>query len=114
MSFQSGSFDQRGQPRASVELPATITVGSQISIKGQLKDLSLSSAFIRIKSSVYLNVNDEIGIAIECSTNDTSVLIQGTARISRMVPGEGFAIYFTKVDEASSKCIKKILQKAGL
>jgi hypothetical protein len=31
-----------------------------------------------------------------------------------MVPGEGFAIYFTKIDEESLKCIKKVLQKAGV
>lgn len=105
------SNDQRSQPRVSVEFPATITVGTQISVKGHLKDLSLNSAFVKIKNVIYLNVNDEIGITIQCSANDASVQIQGTARISRMVPGEGFAVYFTKIDEESLKCIKKILLK---
>ena len=113
MSFQSGSNDQRGQQRTSLEMPATISVGSQVTIKGQLKDLSLNSAFIRIKSSVYLNVNDEIGITIECASNDVSVEIQGMARISRIVPGEGFAVYFTKIDDNSLKCIKKLLLKSN-
>ncbi len=111
MTNQMGSNDQRGQPRVSLELPATITVGSQVTVKGQLKDLSLNSAFIRIKHIIYLNVNDEIGINIQCSSNDASVNIQGTACISRIVPGEGFAVYFTKIDDESLKCIKKILQK---
>jgi len=114
MVNQMGSNDQRGQPRATLDLPATISVGSQISVKGQLKDLSLNSAFIRIKHIIYLNVNDEIGITVECTSGDVNVLIQGLARISRIIPGEGFAVYFTKIDEESLKCIKKLLQKAGI
>ena len=49
-----------------VEFPATISVGSQLTVKGQLKDLSLNSAFIKIKNNIYLNINDEIGITIQC------------------------------------------------
>src|ERR1700691_5641652 len=99
MEYQIGSSDQRGQARVSVEFPATISVGSQLSIKGQLKDISLNSAFVKIKNSIYLNINDEIGIAIQCSSDDAGVMIQGMARISRIVPGEGFAVYFTELDE---------------
>jgi hypothetical protein len=113
MSNQMGSNDQRGQPRINVELSATISVGSQLTVKGQLKDISLSSAFIKIKNNIYLNINDEIGIAIQCSSNDASVMIQGQARISRIVPGEGFAVYFTKIDENSLKCIKNLLLKSS-
>ena len=105
--------DQRGQPRVNVEFPATIRVGSQLSVKGQLKDISLTSAFVRIKNNIYLNVNDEIGITIQLLSNDVAVEIQGSARISRMVPGEGFAVYFTKMDEESLKHIKKLIIKAG-
>ena len=112
MSYQNDSHDQRGQPRVSVEFPATISVGSQLTVKGHLKDLSLCSAFVRIKYNIYLNVNDEVGVTIQCSSNDVAVQIQGTARISRIVPGEGFAVYFTKIDDDSLKYIKKILLKA--
>lgn len=112
MEYSPNSSEQRSQPRISLDLPATISVGSQLSIKGQLKDLALNSAFIKAKYSIYLSVNDEIGIAIESSTNDVSVHIEGLARISRIVPGEGFAVYFTKIDDNSLKCIKKLLQKA--
>lgn len=106
--------DQRSQPRVSVDFPVTISVGSQLTIKGQLKDLSLNSAFVRIKSSIYLNINDEIAITIQCSPQDDTQVIQGQARISRMVPGEGFAVYFTKIDEDSLKRIKKIFQKSEI
>jgi len=109
-----GIQDKRGQQRVELEIPVAISVGSQITIKGQLKDLSVNSAFITIKNNIYLNVNDEIGIAIQSSPDDASVLIQGSARISRIVPGEGFAVYFTKLDDDSLKCIKKLLLKLGL
>jgi hypothetical protein len=112
MEYSPSSSEQRGQPRISLDLPATISVGSQLSVKGQLKDLALNSAFVKIKNMLYLSVNDEIGITIESSANDVSVQIQGMARISRIVPGEGFAVYFTKLDENSLKCIKKLLLKA--
>jgi hypothetical protein len=113
MTNQIGTNDQRGQPRISVEFPATISVGSQFTIKGQLKDLSLNSAFVKIKNSIYLNINDEIGITIQCSTIEAGVQIEGLARISRIVPGEGFAVYFTKLDDNSLKHIKKLLQNAS-
>ena len=109
-----GIQDKRGQQRVELEITVAISVGSQITIKGQLKDLSVNSAFITIKNNIYLNVNDEIGIAIQSSPDDASVLIQGSARISRIVPGEGFAVYFTKLDDDSLKCIKKLLLKLGL
>ena len=109
MQNQMGGHDQRGQQRLSVDFPATISVGTQLTIKGQVKDISLNSAFIKIKNSIFLNINDEVGITIQCSANE---LIQGLARISRMVPGEGFVVYFTKIDDDSVKHIKKILQKS--
>ena len=114
MANQIGTNDQRGQPRVSVEFAVTVSVGSQLTVKGQLKDLSLNSAFIRIKNSIFLNINDEIGITIQCSQDDDAQTIQGMARISRMVPGEGFVVYFTKIDDNSLKLIKKILPKSGI
>jgi len=114
MENHIGNTDQRGVPRLNVEFPATISVGTQLTVKGQLKDLSMNSAFVKIKQNIYLNINDEIGIAIQCSSEDASVQIQGMARISRMVPGEGFAVYFTKIDDGSLNQIKKLLLKAGL
>jgi len=111
MSNQFGSNDQRSQPRIPVELPATISIGTQLTVKGQVKDLSLSSAFIKIKYSVYLSVNDEVGISVQTSPTDTTILIEGQACISRIVPGEGFAIYFTKISDDSTKALKKLVQK---
>ena len=114
MAYPIGSNDQRGQPRMSVEFPATISVGSQLTVKGHLKDLSLSSAFVRIKNNIYLNINDEVGISIQCSSDEEDAEITAMARISRMVPGEGFVVYFTKIDDDSTKRLKKLLPKAGI
>ena len=110
MASPLGNNDQRGQPRVNADLPATISVGSQLTVKGQVKDLSLNSAFIRIKNNLYLSVNDEVGITIQCSSNEEDS-IQGLAHISRIVPGEGFVVYFSKIDENSLKQIKKLLSQ---
>ena len=114
MANQMGSYDKRGQQRVNVEFPATISVGSQLTVNGQIKDISLSSAFVKIKNNIYLDVNDEIKITIQCIPNDASIQIQGLARISRMVPGEGFAVYFTKIDDASMKYIKKLIERSEI
>ena len=114
MSYPIGSNDQRGLPRVSVEFPVTISVGSQLTVKGQLKDLSLGSAFIRIKNNIYLSINDEVGIIIQPSPEGTDVAIEGLARVSRIVPGEGLAVYFTKLDDDSVNSLKKLLLKLGI
>ena len=111
MSYPTGHNEHRSQPRVTVEFPATISVGSQLTLKGQLRDLSIASAFVRIKNNVYLNINDEVGITIQCSQDDANEAVQATARISRIVPGEGFAVYFIKIDDNSMKCLKKLFKK---
>jgi hypothetical protein len=101
--------DQRGQPRVSLDLPATISIGTQLTVKGLLKDISQNSAFIKIKNMIYVNVNDQVGLSVQASPTDDTVMIEGTVRISRIVPGEGFAVYFEKMDDSSLKNIKKFL-----
>ena len=70
----------------------------------------MNSAFIRIKNALYLDINDEVGVSVQCSPDDENEVIRGFARISRIVPGEGFVVYFIKIDEDSIKSIKKLLQ----
>jgi hypothetical protein len=110
MPNSSRPRDQREELRINLELPAQISIGSQLTIQGQLKDLSLKSAFIRIKSSIFMAVNDEVGFAIQASSNNAEDLVQGLARVSRIVPGEGIAIYFTKMDDAAATRLKAIFQ----
>ena len=106
-----GSNEQRSNPRVSSELPVKISVGSQLTVQGYLRDLSLNSAFIRIKNNIFLSTGDEVGFSIQPSAEDETIVMQGSACISRIVPGEGFAIYFSKLDDDSLKYLKKLLPK---
>jgi|GEM_PF-1340111 len=110
MSFSSDFNNQRRDARVKVELVAQISIGSQLTLNGRLKDLSHKSAFIVLKHSVYLQVNDEVGFLIQLDALNKENVVQGSARISRIAPGEGLAIYFTEVEAASQLCLKKFLK----
>jgi len=101
--------DRRREERFAFNLPARISVGSQLSLQGRLKDLSFKSAFIEMKNSVYLDRNDEVGFCIERLSGDGSRMIHGLARVSRVVAGEGLAIYFTRMDETSTSHLRELL-----
>ncbi len=107
---QSGTYNnQRKTQRVGLSLPIQISFGSQITLTGQIKDLSLKSAFIVIKSSIYMQLNDEISFAIQYPSDSPAENVQGSARISRLAIGEGIAIYFTKLDEGSSDRLRKLV-----
>ena len=53
MQNQMGGHDQRGQQRVIVDFPATVSVGTQLTVKGQVKDISSNSAFITIKNNIF-------------------------------------------------------------
>jgi len=97
--------NRRQHNRIASNWPVEISIGSQVVIQGRLKDLSVKSAFVRMKSSVYMKINDELGFTIKCSPEDNGSegTVSGEARISRIAPGEGIAIYFTKLMEGSSR-----------
>jgi len=109
MAYPMGSKEQRKDLRVNSDLPARISIGSQLTVQGRLKDLSLTSAFITIKSSIFLKTGDVVGFAIQASSNNADDLIEGLASVFRIVAGEGLAVYFTKMDESSSDRLKKIL-----
>jgi len=101
--------NQRRDNRINSSLPAQIRIGTQLSLQGRLKDLSLKSAFIILRNSVYLKTNDEVGFAIQRSLDNAADLIEGQARISRIAAGEGLAIYFTKMDPVSTGRLQELL-----
>ncbi len=109
MSYTPEFSNQRKDARVSLELPVRISIGSQLTLQGLLKDLSLKSAFIRIKYSVYVQANDEVGFSISSAPEKADDHIYGKACISRIVPGEGFAIYFTHMEDTATKRLKKIM-----
>ncbi|MBF0387074.1 MAG: PilZ domain-containing protein [Candidatus Omnitrophica bacterium] len=114
MSYPESFNNLRSDSRVSSELPARLSIGSQLTLNGRLKDLSLKSAFIRIKHSVYVQLNDEVGFAIQISMNNAEELIEGMARISRIAGGEGLAIYFTRMEEPSIRRLKELLKSMGV
>ncbi|MEI6437847.1 MAG: PilZ domain-containing protein [Candidatus Omnitrophota bacterium] len=114
MSYPADFNNLRRDSRVNTELPARISIGSQLTLNGHLKDLSLKSAFIRIKNSVYMQLNDEVGFAIQIAPGKTEEVIEGAARISRIAVGEGLAIYFTKMEETSLKRLKDLLKETGI
>jgi len=107
---QSGfSNNQRKLRRVTLNFPIEISLGSQITLQGQLKDLSLKSAFVKIKSGIYINPHDEIAFVIKYSLESPEEDVRGLARIARIEAGEGMAIYFTQMDDVSLERLKELL-----
>ena len=100
--------NQRQNQRVASTLPIQLKFGTQITIQGQLKDISANSAFVKIKSSVYMAPQDELDFSILRSSNNEE-FVQGTARIFRIAPGEGIAIYFTKMDDDSTQKLRELI-----
>lgn len=109
MRYAPRPNEQRRESRLGLELPAQISVGSQLALQGRLKDLSFKSAFIAMRNSVYLQMNDEVGFVIQPASGNDTDLIQGLARISRIAVGEGLAIYFTRMDQDSANRLRELL-----
>ena len=101
--------NRRKHARIITNWPVEITVGSQVIIRGQLKDLSFKSAFIRMKSSVYMELNDELNFQIKCTPDNAEQTVSGEARISRIAAGEGIVIYFTKLIGDSSSRLQQLV-----
>ncbi len=101
--------NKRKISRIHSNLPIQLSFGSQITLEGYLKDVSLKSAFIKLKSSIFLQPNDELTFRIQRPAQDDKDRIEGSARISRIAKGEGIAIYFTKMDEGSTSRLKELI-----
>ena len=101
--------NNRTSARYHLILPIDLSFGTQITLQGQLKDISLKSAFVNVRSSIHMAVNDEVGFTIPKLPHAQDVQIQGSARISRVSKGEGIAIYFTKIDESSTEHLQKLI-----
>ena len=103
------SDNRRQNNRVGANLPIEIYVDSQVTIQGRVKDLSSKSAFIQMKSSVYMQLNDELNFLIKLSQGAEND-VGGVGRISRIAPGEGIAIYFTQMDEAGTSRLQQLIR----
>lgn len=99
--------NRRRYNRSSSNLPIAIKIDSQITVKGELKDISEKSAFVKLKESIYVQVNDEILFTISSNTQQNWI-VTGQARISRIDKGEGFVIYFTVMDPESTARLNEL------
>ena len=105
---QADSYkNQRQSQRVPISLSVKISFGSQVTLTGRIRDLSLKSAFIIVKSGVHMQLNDEISFVIEHPSENSQKGVEGLARISRVAAGEGIAVYFIKMDEASSNLLRQ-------
>ncbi len=102
--------NQRQVQRTALSLPVRVSFGSQITVQGQLKDISLKSAFVCLRGNVYMQAHDEISFVIQRSLSDAEALIEGLARISRIAAGEGIAIYFTQMNETSLSRLRELVK----
>jgi hypothetical protein len=98
--------NQRQNSRVTVNLTVKISFGSQVTLTGRVRDLSLKSAFILVRSGVHMQLNDELTFVIDHPSGPTHRGVEGIARISRVSAGEGIAIYFTRLDEESLAQLK--------
>ena len=105
--------NHRETQRFNLSIPIHLIFGSQITLLGQIKDLSLKSAFINIKSSIHMALNDELKFNIGNLPGNLDSCIQGSARISRVAVGEGIAIYFTKMDDTSAGRLQRLIDAGG-
>ncbi len=101
--------NNRSAQRFPLVIPIDLIFGTQITLKGQVKDLSAKSLFVNVKSSISMAPHDELDFAIKNLPHDAAAVIEGSARISRVSPGEGIAIYFTKMDDASAAHLKQLV-----
>lgn len=110
MKYSEDFNNNRQFPRIIVSLPILLKIDAQITLTGQIKDLSIKSAFVRIKSSVHMAVNDEFYFTIQTTTTPDGPVIEGKAHISRIVKEEGIGIYFESMDDASAKRLKEFVE----
>ncbi len=100
--------NRRQHNRIAVNFPIDLKIDSQITLEGKLKDISPKSAFIEIRSSVPMHVNDQFDFHVRCAQEPDKKDLSGTICISRIALGEGIAVYFTKIDEKSSSRLKEL------
>lgn len=102
--------NKRQNQRTSVNLPIQLNVGTQVSFQGYVKDLSLMSAFVKTSNKVYLKAHEELSFSIKRGNSDENS-INGQARVSRIAEGEGIAIYFTQMDQASTDQLRQLIAR---
>lgn len=98
--------DKRKEQRVPVVAKIKISIGTQFTVEGQIKDLTVNSAFILMRNNIYLNTNDDVLYEFQVA----DYVVKGKANVTRIVKGEGFVICFMNLDPVSQKNLMLILQ----
>lgn len=110
MTYPSSFKEKRQESRINSSLSVLVSIGTQLTLKGNLRDLSMTSAFVNIKESVFIETGDDITLSFNQSNVEVDDFIKVSAKVSRLVKGEGFAVYFTKVTDSAKEEIQKLCQ----
>ena len=103
------SQERRQYQRINTNLPIELKVDAQITVQGQIKNLTEKGAFIQVKSGVHIQVHDEFEFGIKVSRDAEKASVTGKACVSRIDPGQGMAIYFVGLSEAAQKELQVLL-----
>jgi len=101
--------NRRQVKRVNKSRPIHIFFGEQVVIKGIIRDISEKSAFIDIGNSIYVQREDVLKFKIFTTDDESGDCVSGEARVSRIAPDEGIAIYFTDMDRESAELMKTLL-----
>ena len=110
MPEQTSYKNLRQFQRVEIVLPIELQFGTQIILQGQLKDISLKSAFVVLRDSIYFEQNEKFNFVIKRSFENPECVVEGVARISRIAKGEGIAIFFTKMDDKFQAQLKLLIE----
>ncbi|MBU0468435.1 MAG: PilZ domain-containing protein [Candidatus Omnitrophica bacterium] len=102
--------DRRRTERVQYYKPVQLNFGIQVSVTGKIRDISEKSAFIDMKSSLYVEKDDEFDFKIFLSREDSELTVEGKAKISR-VATEGVAIYFTHLSKKSHEKLLELIDE---
>ncbi|HBG60882.1 MAG: hypothetical protein A2Y03_09180 [Omnitrophica WOR_2 bacterium GWF2_38_59] len=102
--------ERRSIERVQYYKPVQLSFGIQVSVTGKIRDISEKSAFIDMKSSLYVEKDDEFDFKIFLSRDDADLTVEGKAKISR-VATEGIAIYFTYLSKDSQEKLLDLIDE---
>ena len=102
--------ERRYVKRIVTEVAIDLKIDSQITVCGNVKNINENGAFIQIKSSVSMRVNDQFEFVIK----NEQGRIAGMVCISRVVPGDGIGVYFLDLDSDSKKNIQILISSGEL
>lgn len=86
-----------------------LSLAPQLTIFGELKDISLSGAFVRVKNRIYFENDTPIDFMIKRTKSSTYEWIEGSGIIARIAHKDGIGIRFTDFKHDSSSRLKRLI-----